>query len=408
MMIATKFKPSHWLPQGGISRLCLMFYGIMAVGFCLSMLGCGGSSTHEDTAQESSPTTDLYPDKVVLKHAQGFSIRYAENYKLIEIYTSADTSRYVLLERGTKAPQGLGSATTIEIPIRNMVAMSSMHIGMLTFLESEKVLAGLGSLQYVYSPKVLELIAAGKIKEVGIDQGIDQEKLLVMHPDLVMTMGGPESGRQQFPVLQQAAIPVLANAEWLETTPLARAEWVKLLAALLNKEALANKKFAQIEEAYHRLKNLASAVPSKPQVLSGLNTKDSWYLPAGDNYMAVFFKDAGGAYPWHNTAGNASLPLNFESVYPKALTADIWLNVGFDPADTQQGILAIDTRYADFKSVKTGKMYSYNNRVNDGGANDFFESGMMAPEVVLADLIKILHPDLLPEHTLVYYKHLPK
>ncbi|WP_025765326.1 ABC transporter substrate-binding protein [Dyadobacter tibetensis] len=374
----------------------------------LLLSGCQNSDSQQHDTLSISGQDDLYPDKITLNHARGFSLAYFSHYKLLSIYTPADTSQYVLLERGTAKPEGYEQAATIHIPVRKLVALSSMHIGLLSFLESETVISGLGNLQYVYSPKTLARIADGQIEEVGLDQGINQEKLLVMQPDLVMSMGGPESSRQQFPVLRQASIPILANAEWLETTPLARAEWVKLMAALLNKEALVNRKFAAVEQEYARLSALVPPTASRPTILTGLNTKDSWYLPSGENYMAQFFTDAGGNYPWKGTKGNGSIPLNFESVYPKALHADVWLNVGYDPSDTQQGLIAIDQRYADFKAMKAGKLYSYNNRVNERGSNDFFESGVVAPDLVLADLIKILHPTLLPNHRLYYYKQLPK
>lgn len=207
-------------------------------------------------------------------------------------------------------------------------------------------------------------------------------------------------------LLREAGIPVLINSEWVEHTPLARAEWVKLVAALLDKEALVNEKFEKIETEYDRLAALATKTDAKPTVLSGLNTKDAWFLPSGDSYMARFFADAGADYPWKNEKATGSLPIAFEAVYPIALKADFWLNVGFDASDTRHGILSQDARYADFSAFKTGKMYSYNARVNAQGSNDFFESGTVNPHTVLADLIRIFHPGLLPHHRLVYYKQL--
>lgn len=284
--------------------------------------------------------------------------------------------------------------------------MSSMHIGLLEFIDSEHILTGLGSLQYVYSTSVIEMIKAGKVAEVGRDNGLNQEKLVEMHPDLVMTVGSPGAKKDSYSILKQAGIPVLTNSEWIEITPLARMEWVKLAAALLNKEKLVNEKFDAIEQEYKSLAALAATAGSKPSVLSGLNTKDVWYLPNGENYMSQFLKDAGANYHWGNTKGGGSLTLNFEAVYPIALQADFWVNVGFDPNDTRKSILAQDNRYADFKAAKTGNLYSYNHRVNAQGSNDFFESGTTQPHKVLADLIHIFHPTLLPRHQLVYYKKL--
>ncbi len=284
--------------------------------------------------------------------------------------------------------------------------MSSTHVGLVGFLESYDILTGLGNLQYVYAPEVNKMIADGKIVEVGRDQGLNEELLVSMHPDLVMAMGSAGGGLSHYKMLEGAGIPVMINSEWVETTPLARAEWVKLAAALLNKEELVNRKFSEIEKEYDRLTTLAKQSKSRPTVLSGLNTKDVWFLPGKDSYMTRFFEDAGAGYQWRNTQSTGTLSLSFEAVYPNALQADYWMNVGFDAKDTRKGILSMDSRYSDFKAFKSGQMYSYNNRVNEKGSNDFFESGNVNPQTVLADLIKIFHPELLREHELVYYKKL--
>jgi iron complex transport system substrate-binding protein len=373
------------------------------------ILSCNSEKSSERVT-ESTNGNSTYAHKIEVKYAKGFTIKYFSHYKILSIVNSfektADTLQYILLENDTPRPQGHANAQLIHIPVRSLVAMSSMHVGLLEFLESEDILTGLGSLQYVYSPKVIAMIKAGKVAEIGRDQGLNEEKLVEMHPDVVMTIGSPGSKTDHYQTLKQAEIPVLINSEWIEKTPLARAEWVKLLAALLNKEKLVNEKFAKIESEYERLRKLAAGSETKPSIISGLNTKDAWFLPSGDGYMAQFFRDAGADYHWSNTKSSGSLPLNFESVYPIALKADYWVNVGFGKNDTRKDILAQDSRYADFNAYKSGKMFSYNNLVNEQGSNDFFESGNVKPHIVLSDLIKIVHPELLPDHELVYYKQL--
>ncbi|TLU98226.1 ABC transporter substrate-binding protein [Dyadobacter luticola] len=359
------------------------------------------------TTEKSQASDSNYQDKVEIKHAQGFSIQYFKDYKIASIVSSGtDTLKYILLEKGAPRPAGYENAQIINIPLKSAVAMSSMHIGLFEMLGAENVLTGLGNLQYVYSPKVIARIKVGKISEVGRDQGLNEEKLVEMNPGVVMTVGSPGSKTDHYQTLKQANIPVLVNSEWIEKTPLARAEWVKLVAALLNQEKLVNEKFGEIEREYDRLAKLAAASAKKPTVLSGLNTKDAWFLPSGDSYMAKFFADAGADYHWKNNKAAGSLPMNFEAVYPFALEADSWVNVGFDKNDTRQSILAQDSRYSDFKAFKSGNIFSYNNKVNEQGSNDFFESGTVNPHIVLADLIKIFHPEILPEHQLVYYKKL--
>ncbi|WP_031528213.1 ABC transporter substrate-binding protein [Dyadobacter crusticola] len=363
------------------------------------------SKEQQEVAGESS-----YKGQCEVQHAKGFDIQYFDQYKIITIKSADSTAageKFILLENGRSRPEGYPEAQVIQIPVKSMVGTSSMHTGLLETLGSTDVLTGLAGSQYVYSPSVQRQIKAGKIVEVGKDNGLNLEKLIEMHPDLVMTVGSPGTKADRFTALREAGIPVLTNSEWVETTPLARCEWIKLAAALLNKEKEANAIFGKIERDYNHLARLARTTDPKPTVISGLNTKDVWFLPKGDNYMSQFFKDAGASYHWADTKGGGSLSLNFEAVYPIALKAQYWINVGFDKNNTRKSILEQDSRYADFSAAKSRKMYSYNARVNASGSNDFFESGAFNPHIVLADLIHIFHPGLLPGHQLVYYKQLP-
>ena len=383
---------------------------VLLLVLIIVLIGC--KTKQEDSKEQNStnPSQNFFKERVEIKHAKGFSIEYFDSYKVVKIISpfekTADTTKYILVQRGTAVPDILNNNTVIEIPIRSLALTSSMHLGLLSYLNSEHVLTGLSSLQYVFSPKVIAMIDSGKVAEVGKDQGINEEKIISIHPDLIMTTGSPSSKLEHYQLLSDAGIPVISNSEWVENTPLGRAEWVKLMAVLLNEEALVNEKFAKTEAEYERLVMLAANSKTKPLILSGLNTKDVWFMPNGNSYMARFFKDAGGNFPWQATKDAGSLPLSFESVYPTALKAYFWVNVGFDSRDTRNSILSQDKRYADFNAFKTGKMYSYNNRTNSRGSNDFFESGNVEPDVVLADLIHIFHPELLPDHTPVYYKQL--
>lgn len=343
-----------------------------------------------------------------IRYAQGFSIDYYDTYKLVSIYTGAgksrDTVQYVLLAKGTKAPEGYAKAQLITIPVKNLIATSSMHVALADFAGAADAITGLGSLQYVSSETVRKNIAAGKVKEIGIDGTMNDELLISMKPDLVMVMGNPDARFSKYETLTGAGVPVMLNSEWLETTPLGRAEWVKLMAALMDKEKLVNDKFDAVEKEYRRLAEIGRAAKQKPSLINGMPYKGTWYVPDGDSYMVQFFKDAGTTYKWANVHGTGSLPLNFETVAPVALKADFWMSPG--SVSSKQEIKAIDARYADFKPFKNGTIYNNNKRTNDIGSNDFWESGAVNPQLVLGDLIRILHPELLPAHELVYYQQL--
>ncbi|MCE7059165.1 ABC transporter substrate-binding protein [Dyadobacter sp. CY343] len=379
--------------------------------FLLTILaGCSSSSALYEKNELRREGNATFKERVQIRHAKGFVITYHKNYKVLKIISpfekQADTATYLLVPRGNARPAGFPESQLIEIPVRSLVAMSSMHIGLIGFLEAEDVLTGLGNVQYVSSQRVLDRIKAGKIKEVGKNQGLNEELLLTMQPDLVMATGSPVSKMDRFNGLKAAKIPILVNSEWVETTPLGRAEWVKLMGALLNKEDEVNRRFEKIEKDYNRLAALGANATTKPSVITGMNSRDAWFVPNGDSYVCRFLKDAGASYYWEKTRATGSLPLNFETVYPVALDADFWLNVSIINVKTRQELLAKDNRYADFKAFKTGKVYGYHQRTSDQGANDYWESGAVNPQDVLADLIKILHPEVLPDHQLIYYKQL--
>jgi iron complex transport system substrate-binding protein len=247
-------------------------------------------------------------------------------------------------------------------------------------------------------------IKTGAVKEVGLDNSLNTELLIAMHPGVLFTMSNPDVAIGMNKTLADAGIPLIPIAEWLETTPLGRAEWVKLVAALTNREDIVNRKFDSVEQEYQKLAAIGAKAATRPSVIIGTPYKGSWFMPAGGSYMVQLLNDAGADYPWAGSKGTGSLSLNFEAVAPDALKAGYWINVG--SVDSKAEILAKDPRFAQFHSFQTGAIYNNTRRTNDIGSNDYWESGTANPQLVLADLIRILHPDVLPKDSLFYYKQL--
>ena len=379
------------------------------LSFIVLIVSCKQGAKKETATTESSDTAkDRFTGTAVIKYAHSFTIDYYDHYKLVRVLNTlagkSDTLEYLLVQRGTPVPSDYPKAQVISIPVKTIIGMSSMHIALADFAGVADRIIGLGSLQYVTSPEVRKNIKAGKVATVGLDGNINKELILTMHPDVLMDMGNPEAGFERYKTLTDAGVPVLLNVEWLETSPLGRAEWVKLMAALVNKEELVNKKFDSLAQAYEKMAQLGRQAAVKPAVIVDMPYKGSWFVPAGGSYMAQLLRDAGAAYKWSDSKGVGSLSLNFETVAPEALTADYWLNIGY--VDSKADIAAKDQRYTSFKSFKTGQLYNNNKKVNDIRSNDYWESGAVNPQVILADLISILHPELLPGHSLVYYKQL--
>lgn len=379
--------------------------------FILSLLALFAScGNRRSGAQE----TDVIQENILpftksdVKYARGFSLTYFDHYKILNILhhsaTKTDTLKYVLLQRGKPAPKGFKKEQIIPIPVKKMIGMTSVQIALADFAESTDVLAGLANLQYVTSSKVKENIKAKKVLEVGEEGSLNNEIIISMQPDMLMGTGTPSADFSRYQTLQSAGVPVILNIEWLENTPLGRAEWVKVFAALVNKEKLVNEKFNTIEKEYNRLAALGQRAKSKPTLIVGMPYKGSWFVPDGSSFMTQFFKDAGGFYRWANTKGTGSMGLSFESVAPVALKADFWINTG--TATSKDYIASMDNRYTFFKPFKNNTIYNFNKKVNELGSNDYWESGSVNPQLILADLIKILHPELLPAHELVYYKQI--
>ncbi len=376
----------------------------------LAFVSCGQPSSKHASGEDSGKgaAEKVVFEKAVLKYAHGFSIDYYDHYTVVKILNrnaeKNDTLKYLLVQEGTEPPTGYEGVQVITIPVKSLVLMSSMHVALADFVGVTDRIRGLGSFSYISSPLVRENIKAGKITQVGLDGNLNDELIITLHPGLLMTMTNPDASFGKYKTLIDAGVPVLPNAEWLETTPLGRAEWVKLLAALVNREGEVNRKFDSVAKTYDSLAAIGHRAVTRPRVIIGLPYKGTWYTPAGESYMAQFLKDAGAGYEWADTKGTGSLALNFETVAPEALRADYWMNIAL--ADTKEEIVAKDRRYAGFRPFQTGGIYNNTNRIGDQGSNDYWESGAVNPQVILADMLHIVHPELLPDHTLYYYKQL--
>lgn len=357
---------------------------------------------------EYDASIDYFPEKATLAQTENFSIEYFNNYKIVTIATpypgAAESVEYVLVQCGTPAPDGFLDEQIIEVPVQAIVTMSTSYLPFLDELGLLDRLVGLDDATYVSNPTVLKMAEEGKLTMLGYGSGVNVEKALELAPDLIMTYGSGAPDYDAHPVLIEAGLKVALNAEWMDTSPLGRAEWGKFIAAFFNKEADAEALFAEKAQKYEELKALAAGVTEKPTVFTGTAYQGTWNVPGGNSFAAAFLKDAGADYLWADDTSTGSLPFAFEAIFEKAKDADYWLNVGF--FFTLADVLAADARYADFAAYKNGNVWNNDAKTSPAGGNDYYESAVAHPEIVLADLIKIFHPDLLPDHELVYYRQL--
>lgn len=358
------------------------------------------------------PAVDYFPEKATLAYAKGFTLQYFKHYKVVTVTApwpdAKESFRYVLVQCGTPVPANVGDAQVSEIPIRSIAVLSTTHLPHLEALGALDRLVAVSSFANVYAPAVRQRIAAGQVVEVGRGPSVNLEAVLDLHPDLVTAVGHDQPQYNTHPLLRNAGINVAINAEYVEPTLLGRSEWLKFTAAFLNRDGLAQRQFAAMATRYQALAAMTRDLPAagKPTVVGGFLQRDVWYVPGGDSYIAQLVADAGGLYLWADDHHRASIPLSFEAVFERAGAAAVWfagdLN-WFSRAD----MLAANERYGAFAAVRAGRVYNQNARINAHKANDYWEAGIIEPDVVLADVIKILHPERLPEHRLKYFRWLP-
>lgn len=355
------------------------------------------------------PSQDAFPDKIHLDYALGFAVEYHPHYKVVTVNTpwkAADRSfQYLLVQCGAPIPEGFDQAQLIEIPIDSVVSLSTTHLPHLDLLNQVDALIGVGQFNSVNTPSVRHKIDQGELKEFNAGNQLNLEQLVVAQPDLVMTFATGNAETDQYSRLMQAGIPVALVAEYLEESPLGRAEWLKFTALFFNQEAQAQEAFATIAADYETMVQLAQTETQRPTVFTGFSYDGTWYMPGGNSYVAQLLHDAGADYLWAEIDQAGSIPMDFEAVYNRAATADFWVNVSQD-WQTQQDAIAADPRYGEFTALQQNQVFNNNARLNDSGGNDYWESGTVNPHWVLADLIKIFHPELLPDHRWRYYQPL--
>jgi len=365
------------------------------------------SSSSADTPQgaiEVAPFTDF----ATIEHAQGFAIEYREHYKLLTVYdpwnNGVPMHKYRLIQKGASAPvDSLNEFIDIAIPVEETVCLSTTHLGFINALGLGHTVIAVDETDFVFDSILRQRIEAGQLTETGGLSEMRLEKMVDTQPDLIMVspMEGSAARAKQ---LQEAGIPFAFNIEWQESTLLARSEWIKFVAAFYNAEGAANAHFEKVSTHYEELRALAATADEQPLVLPGGAFKGMWYMPGGNSFIAHLIADAGGDYKWKDEPGTGSFSLSMEQVVDGLIDADIWLNP--NNATSLLEIENADERYKVFRPFKEQKVYNNNARLNAFDSNDYWESGTAYPDRVLADLVYILHPQLLPEHELYYYHQL--
>ena len=368
-----------------------------------SLLACNKKVKTEVLNSEENQKSEL-------KYAEGFSITKTTNYTIIEInqpWPNAEKSyKYVVISKANAAKTSFLKDEfdgIIITPIEKIVVTSTTHLPALELLEEEETLVGFPGTHYISSGSIRNRIDNNKVRELGKNEGINTEVLLELNPDLVVGFG-IDGGNRSLEIIKKSGVPVIFNGDWVEHSPLAKAEWIKFFGVLYNKEKKADSIFNHIEKDYLATKQLALNATTKPSVLSGAMHNDIWYLPNGNSTEAQLLIDANVNYLWNDSEGKGSLQLNFESVFVKARDANIWLNPSnYSSLDALKNG---NENHAMFDAFKNKNVYSFTNTTGKTGGVLYYELGMARPDLVLKDLIKICHPNLLQDYKPFFFKPL--
>ena len=342
-----------------------------------------------------------------IQYAKGFSIHPYEGYSVVKITNpwpnAGKEYTYVLKSASGIVPDSLAKFTQINVPIKSIIATSTTHIASLEMLGVENTLVGFPQTKFISSDKFRKLIDQNKVKEVGDNQSLNTEIIIDLQPDLIMGFG-MDNNNPSLDNLEKSGLKVMLNGDWNEKSPLGKAEWIKLVGALYEKEDLADSIFNSIEKDYLEIKKLASKAKTKPTVLAGSMYESQWNLPNGESWNAQFMRDANSDYLWSESKGTGSLLLSFETVLEKAQNAEFWIGPGSFTSYAE--MTESNPHYAQFDSFKNKNVYSYSSKKGSTGGVIFYELAPNRPDLVLKDFVKIFHPELLPDYELYFFEKL--
>ncbi|MBN1132966.1 MAG: ABC transporter substrate-binding protein [Bacteroidales bacterium] len=347
---------------------------------------------------------------VTLNYAKGFRIEDRGSYRIISVFNPWQNSedqvfRYVLSKNPSLVPDSLSRITFIKTPVQKVATFSTTHIAFIDTLDGVGSVTGVSGADYVFNGKLRDSIKAGLVRDIGYDQNINFELIVKLNPDVLFLFGVERTISGTISKLHDLGIVTVMCGDYLETHPLGKAEWIKFFGEFYDLRERAGNIFAGIDSSYSTIAEHArKVVQQSPDILSGLPWKDAWHLPGGQSYAARLIHDAGGNYLWSDNDSDEAFPLDLESVFIRAMDADIWINPG--DARNLEDLTAFEERFRYLPVFNNAQVYNNDQRINDYGGNDYWESGALRPDLILADLFAIFHPDHAPTHKFIYYREL--
>lgn len=345
--------------------------------------------------------------EIPVEYASGLSIRNFGDFTVVTVekpWPKAEKSfRYLLAEKNAQIPPELEYDQKVEIPVEKIIVTSTTHIPSLETLGETESLVGFPGLDYISSVETRQLISEGKVREIGKNEALNTERIIELQPDVVIGFS-VDGSNKSFNTIQKSGIPVIFNADWTESSPLGKAEWIKFFGAFFGKSEQAAAFFKEVKNDYLDAKQLAKKASEEPTVVAGAMYKDQWFLPAGDSWQAQFIDDANANYLFGEADGTGSLSLSFEAVLAEAANADFW--IGPAQFTSYEELAAASPHYAQFSAFQEENVFTFSSEKGKTGGVVFYELAPNRPDLVLKDLISIFHPQLLPDYQTTFYKPL--
>ena len=366
------------------------------VTIVLLLAACGGGS--------KTSSASLQGDTIPLKYAENLTLVKGEGYTEARLRNPWDTTAllhtYILVEKDKPLPNRLPEGTLVRTPLSNALVYTAVHCNLIQELGAVESIGGICELQYIKVPEIIEGCRNGTIVNAGEGTNPDMEKIIDLHPDALLLSPYENSGGHG--QVEKLKIPIIECADYMETSALGSAEWIRFYGLLFHQSAKADSIFDIVEKNYNELKALAISQPTQPKVMCELKSGSAWYVPGGNSTTGKLYNDAGGDYLFDHYPNSGAVPLSFETVFDKAQDADVWLMKYNQPTDkTLSGIRKDYSPYAQFKAFKDSQVYGCNTNYAA-----YYEDFPFHPDLVLKDLIKIFHPSLLPEYELKYFSKL--
>lgn len=362
---------------------------------------CAGNSAnssqnYNDINSESSNDYALY-----------FNINDSlQNYKVItvnETWSGKNTqNRYILVKEGSNVNSSYSNSTIIKTPVKRVVCMSTSHLPFISALNQSASIVAVSGGQYISDSLIKAKLKNNEIQDIGFEAAINYEMLIRLNPDIVFAYGVSGENNQYIDKIKQAGISVVVISDYMENHPLGKLEYFKFFGAFFNQELMADSLYSVAKNRYLDAKSRVDKTSYKPKVLLNAPWKDAWYIPGENNYMSHLIKDAGGIVLLSKSGESHSYTNSIENVIQEAYNADFWLNPNF--FTSLKELKNSNPLFSSLPILEKGTVYNNNKRDTQGGGSDFWEHGVIEPDVILNDLINILHPQLDNKKELVYYK----